>query len=95
MQCPAGFTRSLLYMLRVISDKSRIACLDCFAPCGIQTVHKVTHMSTRPNGTVIRRAEEQQAQRVDVTAYASNPDAIKFYERHGFAAKSVTLEAQL
>ncbi|MDR6980483.1 GNAT superfamily N-acetyltransferase [Streptomyces sp. 3330] len=40
-------------------------------------------------------AKEQQAQRVDVTAYASNPHAIKFYERHGFAAKSVTLEAQL
>ncbi|MEU9272723.1 GNAT family N-acetyltransferase [Streptomyces sp. NPDC048253] len=40
-------------------------------------------------------AKEQQAHRVDVTAYASNPDAIKFYERHGFAAKSVILEADL
>ncbi|MDO0935420.1 GNAT family N-acetyltransferase [Streptomyces sp. DG2A-72] len=40
-------------------------------------------------------AKEQQADRVDVTAYASNPDAIKFYERHGFATKSVILEAQL
>lgn len=40
-------------------------------------------------------AKEQQAARVDVTAYASNPDAIKFYERHGFATKSVILEAQL
>lgn len=40
-------------------------------------------------------AKELQAGRVDVTAYARNPDAIKFYERHGFATKSVTLEAQL
>ncbi|MER6377776.1 GNAT family N-acetyltransferase [Streptomyces mirabilis] len=40
-------------------------------------------------------AKEQEADRVDVTAYASNPEAIKFYERHGFAPKSVILEASL
>lgn len=40
-------------------------------------------------------AKEQQADRVDVTAYASNAEAIKFYERHGFTAKSVILEAHL
>ncbi|SHI08547.1 Acetyltransferase (GNAT) domain-containing protein [Streptomyces sp. 3214.6] len=40
-------------------------------------------------------AKGQQADRVDVTAYASNPDAIRFYERHGFVAKSVILEAPL
>ena len=38
-------------------------------------------------------AARQGAGRLSVTAYASNTDAIRFYEREGFVSRSVTLEA--
>lgn len=38
-------------------------------------------------------AAGQGADRLSVTAYATNADAIRFYEREGFAPRSVTLEA--
>ncbi|MEU0674581.1 GNAT family N-acetyltransferase [Streptomyces sp. NPDC006172] len=40
-------------------------------------------------------AKEREAQLVEVTAYSSNSEAVRFYERNGFAAKSVTLERAL
>lgn len=36
-------------------------------------------------------AREKDAGLAEVTAYSSNTEAIRFYERNGFAAKSVTL----
>lgn len=38
-------------------------------------------------------AKERGAQRISVTAYATNERAIAFYQRMGFAPKNVTLEA--
>jgi GNAT superfamily N-acetyltransferase len=38
-------------------------------------------------------AGQQGADRLSVTAYAANTDAIRFYEREGFAARSLSLEA--
>jgi GNAT superfamily N-acetyltransferase len=40
-------------------------------------------------------AKESGAGSAQVTAYASNAEAIRFYERNGFASQSVTLEAAL
>ncbi|MFD9319454.1 GNAT family N-acetyltransferase [Streptomyces sp. NPDC060053] len=40
-------------------------------------------------------ARRKEARFVEVTAYASNTEALRFYERNGFAAKSVTLETPL
>jgi GNAT superfamily N-acetyltransferase len=40
-------------------------------------------------------AKQKEARFVEVTAYASNSEALRFYERNGFAARSVTLEAAL
>ncbi|MFJ8020352.1 GNAT family N-acetyltransferase [Streptomyces sp. NPDC096311] len=40
-------------------------------------------------------AKESGAGSAQVTAYASNAEAIRFYERNGFASQSVTLEATL
>ncbi|MFG2364251.1 GNAT family N-acetyltransferase [Streptomyces mirabilis] len=40
-------------------------------------------------------AKESGAASAQVTAYASNAEAIRFYERNGFASQSVTLEATL
>lgn len=40
-------------------------------------------------------AKEAGARQVEVTAYASNTDALRFYERNGFAPRSVTLQATL
>ncbi|MGI9156588.1 MAG: GNAT family N-acetyltransferase [Marmoricola sp.] len=36
-------------------------------------------------------AEEQRAEQLEVTAYASNEDAIRFYTTHGFAPLSMVL----
>lgn len=38
-------------------------------------------------------AGQQEANRLLVTAYAANVEAIRFYEREGFTARSVSLEA--
>jgi GNAT superfamily N-acetyltransferase len=38
-------------------------------------------------------AAQQRADRLSVTAYAANADAIRFYEREGFAVRSVSLDA--
>lgn len=40
-------------------------------------------------------AVSQDAQRLTVTAYAANSGAIRFYQRNGFAPKSVELEMKL
>ncbi|MFH8776157.1 GNAT family N-acetyltransferase [Streptomyces sp. NPDC017958] len=40
-------------------------------------------------------AKEKEAVLAEVTAYSSNTEAVRFYERNGFAAKSVTLEISL
>jgi GNAT superfamily N-acetyltransferase len=38
-------------------------------------------------------AGQRRADRLSVTAYATNTEAIRFYEREGFAARSLSLEA--
>lgn len=38
-------------------------------------------------------ANRVQAERLSVTAYAANVDAIRFYEREGFAPRSLSLDA--
>ncbi|GAA1377353.1 hypothetical protein GCM10009612_77000 [Streptomyces beijiangensis] len=40
-------------------------------------------------------AKESGAEAAEVTAYSSNAEAIKFYERNGFAPQSVTLQTSL
>ncbi|EFG04169.1 histone acetyltransferase HPA2-like acetyltransferase (plasmid) [Streptomyces clavuligerus] len=40
-------------------------------------------------------ARGKEAELVEVTAYAGNAGAVRFYERNGFAATTVTLEARL
>jgi GNAT superfamily N-acetyltransferase len=40
-------------------------------------------------------ATEKGAQRATVTAYAANDGARRFYARHGFAVRSVTLDLDL
>ncbi|MFJ2262156.1 GNAT family N-acetyltransferase [Streptomyces sp. NPDC087844] len=40
-------------------------------------------------------AREQGAQRAEVTAYAASQDAIRFYERNGFGAYTLTLGQSL
>jgi GNAT superfamily N-acetyltransferase len=38
-------------------------------------------------------ARQMRAERLSVTAFAANLDAIRFYEREGFASRSLTLES--
>lgn len=40
----------------------------------------------------VKWSDEQQAQRISVTAYASNDGAIRFYQRLGFEARHLSLE---
>ncbi len=40
-------------------------------------------------------AREKGAEAAEVTAYSSNADALRFYERNGFAPQSVTLQTLL
>ncbi|CAL9337171.1 hypothetical protein SUDANB176_00189 [Streptomyces sp. enrichment culture] len=40
-------------------------------------------------------AKEAGAEAAEVTAYSSNAEAVRFYERNGFAAQSVTLQTSL
>jgi len=40
-------------------------------------------------------ARNRQAQRMSVTAYAANTDAIRFYQRHGFTPRLLELDGEL
>jgi GNAT superfamily N-acetyltransferase len=42
-----------------------------------------------------RWARERGARYAEVTAYAANADAVRFYERHGFGALTLTLRRPL
>ncbi|MFH0176920.1 GNAT family N-acetyltransferase [Streptomyces cacaoi] len=57
------------------------------------------HRREQIGGRLIREftawAKQKEARFVEVTAYSSNTEALRFYERNGFAAKSVTLETPL
>jgi GNAT superfamily N-acetyltransferase len=46
---------------------------------------------------IVRRARVKGmgVEQVEVTAYAANTDAIRFYERRGFAPETVTLRRSL
>ena len=46
-------------------------------------------------GAFLDRAGKRGAERASVTAYSANERAIRFYERHGFRPRSVTLELGL
>lgn len=48
-----------------------------------------------PQRFVSGLAKESGAGSIQVTAYARNAEAIRFYEGNGFASQSVTLEATL
>src|SRR5580704_14040330 len=43
----------------------------------------------------LARAVDKGAQRATVTAYAANDGARRFYARHGFAVRTVTLDLDL
>lgn len=57
------------------------------------------HRRARAGADLVERflawAREQGAGQVEVTAYAANDDAIRFYERGGFAPHTLTLRRDL
>lgn len=40
-------------------------------------------------------AKEAEAEAAEATTYSGNADAVRFYERNGFAPQSVTLQMSL
>ncbi|MFE1314802.1 GNAT family N-acetyltransferase [Streptomyces sp. NPDC058755] len=61
----------------------------------VQPAHRREQIGGRLIGAFMAWAKEKGAQVAEVTAYSSNTEAIRFYERNGFASKSVTLEIAL
>jgi GNAT superfamily N-acetyltransferase len=64
---------------------------------GLESIHVYpAHRGRGVGGQLIRAflvwAAERGAQRATVTAYAANDGARRFYARHGFAVRSVTLD---
>ncbi|NGO44368.1 GNAT family N-acetyltransferase [Streptomyces ureilyticus] len=56
----------------------------------VRPEHRGARTGTRLVEGFLRWAKEQGAQEAEVTAYAANGDAIRFYERNGFTARLVT-----
>ncbi|MER6113417.1 N-acetyltransferase family protein [Streptomyces hirsutus] len=61
----------------------------------VQPAYRREQIGGRLIGEFTAWAKEKGAQLAEVTAYSSNAEAIRFYERNGFASKSVTLENAL
>ncbi|MEV7862942.1 GNAT family N-acetyltransferase [Streptomyces hirsutus] len=61
----------------------------------VQPAYRREQIGGRLIGEFTAWAKEKGAQLAEVTAYSSNAEAIRFYERNGFASKSVTLEIAL
>ncbi|MFE6821938.1 GNAT family N-acetyltransferase [Streptomyces sp. NPDC057690] len=61
----------------------------------VQPAHRGEQIGARLVREFTAWAKQKGARSVEVTAYASNTEALRFYERNGFAAKSVTLETAL
>ncbi len=61
----------------------------------VRPAHRSSGTGARMVEAFVRWAGEQGAEHAEVTAYAANPDAVRFYERHGFAAQTVTLRLGL
>ncbi|WP_152867552.1 GNAT family N-acetyltransferase [Streptomyces acidicola] len=61
----------------------------------VQPAHRGGQIGGRLIGEFMAWAKEKGAELAEVTAYASNTEAVCFYERNGFVSKSVTLEVAL
>jgi ribosomal protein S18 acetylase RimI-like enzyme len=57
----------------------------------VRPAHRRTRTGAQLVETFMAWAKERGAEEAEVTAYATNPAAIRFYERHGFAARTLTL----
>jgi GNAT superfamily N-acetyltransferase len=55
--------------------------------------HRDAGIGTRLVNEFRSWARLRETDRMEVTAYANNAGALRFYQRHGFAAQSVVLEA--
>ncbi|MFC8662560.1 GNAT family N-acetyltransferase [Streptomyces sp. NPDC057199] len=61
----------------------------------VRPAHRGTLTGARLVAAFLDWARQQGAQVAEVTAYAANADAIRFYERNGFAPHTLTLGQSL
>lgn len=61
----------------------------------VRPAHRRGQIGGRLISEFMAWAKEQGAELAEVTAYSSNSEAVRFYERNGFVSKSVTLEIAL
>lgn len=61
----------------------------------VQPAYRREQIGGRLIGQFMAWAKDKGAELAEVTAYSSNTEAVRFYERNGFASKSVTLEIVL
>ncbi|UPZ27366.1 GNAT family N-acetyltransferase [Streptomyces sp. LRE541] len=57
----------------------------------VRPAHRGTRTGARLVAAFLDWAREQGAQQAEVTAYAANEDAVRFYERNGFGTHTLTL----
>ena len=58
----------------------------------VQPGHRDARIGTRLVAAFRSLAREREADRMSVTAHAANTDAIRFYQRHGFAPRELELD---
>ncbi len=61
----------------------------------VRPEHRRAGTGARLVGEFLAWATGRGAEEVEVTAYTANTDAVRFYERHGFAASTLTLRRPL
>ncbi|WP_328663607.1 GNAT family N-acetyltransferase [Streptomyces sp. NBC_00328] len=61
----------------------------------VQPAYRREQIGGHLMGQFLAWAKDKGAELAEVTAYSINTEAIRFYERNGFASKSVTLETVL
>jgi len=61
----------------------------------VRPEHRRAWTGARLVESFVEWAGKEGAEQAEVTAYSANTDAIRFYERHGFGPRSVTLRLAL
>lgn len=61
----------------------------------VRPAHRGDGTGSRLVAEFLNWARERGAEYTEVTAYAANADAVRFYERHGFGALTLTLRQPL
>jgi GNAT superfamily N-acetyltransferase len=93
-ECDGEVVGHLMGSVAAPSDK-RLVTSATLISLYVRPEHRRARAGARLAGEFLDWARREGAEHAEVTAYAANADAIRFYERNGFGAMTLTLRQSL